>query len=141
MAEATTWGPSQDAESKVVINTVLDNESPQLVILNGDLITGEDTFLPNATNYIDEIVAPLVDRQLLWASTYGNRDSDYNLSRIAILERGKTYSNSLTNSMVSGALAGVSNYYLPVTRQTHPKTPQPLSCGSSIAVVGTTTSN
>ncbi|OGM49753.1 hypothetical protein ABOM_001829 [Aspergillus bombycis] len=113
-AEATAWGPTQDAETKVVINTVLDNESPQLVILNGDLITGENTFLSNATNYIDELVAPLVDRQLLWASTYGNHDSDYNLSRSAILEREKTYSNSLTKSMVSGALAGVSNYYLPV---------------------------
>ncbi|QRD82742.1 Metallo-dependent phosphatase-like protein [Aspergillus flavus] len=113
-AEATTWGPKQDVETNAVINTVLDNESPQLVILNGDLITGENTFLSNATNYIDEIVAPLVDRKLLWASTYGNHDSGYNLSRSAILEREKTYSNSLTKSMVSGALAGVSNYYLPV---------------------------
>ncbi|KAB8264304.1 Metallo-dependent phosphatase-like protein [Aspergillus pseudonomiae] len=113
-AEATTWGPTQDAETKVVINTVLDNENPQLVILNGDLITGEDTLLSNATNYIDQLVAPLVDRQLLWASTYGNHDSGYNLSRSAILEREKTYSNSLTKSMVSGVLAGVSNYYLPV---------------------------
>ncbi|QMW40335.1 hypothetical protein G4B11_003615 [Aspergillus flavus] len=113
-AEATTWGPKQDVETNAVINTVLDNESPQLVILNGDLITGENTFLSNATNYIDEIVAPLVDRKLLWASTYGNHDSGYNLSRSAILEREKTYLNSLTKSMVSGALAGVSNYYLPV---------------------------
>ncbi|RAL10173.1 metallophosphoesterase family protein [Aspergillus homomorphus CBS 101889] len=113
-AEATTWGPKQDVESTAVINTILDNESPQLVILNGDLITGENTFLSNATDYIDEIVAPLVERELLWASTYGNHDSDYNLSRSAILEREQTYSNSLTQSMVSAKLAGVSNYYLPI---------------------------
>ncbi|PYI27716.1 Metallo-dependent phosphatase [Aspergillus indologenus CBS 114.80] len=113
-AEDTTWGPIQDVESTAVINTILDNESPDLVILNGDLITGDNTFLANATDYIDEIVAPLVERQLLWASTYGNHDSDYNLSRSAILEREQSYSNSLTQSMVTGKLAGVSNYYLPV---------------------------
>ncbi|RAH75708.1 metallophosphoesterase family protein [Aspergillus aculeatinus CBS 121060] len=113
-AEDTTWGPIQDVESTAVINTILDNESPDLVILNGDLITGDNTFLSNATDYIDEIVAPLVDRQLLWASTYGNHDSDYNLSRSAILEREQSYPNSLTQSMVAGELAGVSNYYLPV---------------------------
>lgn len=97
-----------------MINTILDNESPDLVVLNGDLITGDNTFLSNATDYIDEIVAPLVERQLLWASTYGNHDSDYNLSRSAILEREQSYPNSLTQSMVAGELAGVSNYYLPV---------------------------
>lgn len=114
IAEDTDWGPEQDVESRTVINTVLDHESPQLVILNGDLITGEDTFLSNATDYVDEIVAPLVQRNLLWASTYGNHDSDYNLSRNAILDRERTYPNSLTTSMVLGKLAGVSNYYLAV---------------------------
>ncbi|OJJ94812.1 hypothetical protein ASPACDRAFT_55609 [Aspergillus aculeatus ATCC 16872] len=103
-AEDTTWGPIQDIESTAVINTILDNESPDLVILNGDLVTGENTFLSNATDYIDEIVAPLVERQLL----------DYNLSRSAILQREQSYPNSLTQSLVAGELAGVSNYYLPV---------------------------
>ena len=96
------------------MNTVLDHEFPQLVVLNGDLITGENTFLHNSTNYVDEIVAPLVQRRLLWASTYGNHDSDYNLSTQAILAREHRYPYSLTNSMVQGKLAGVSNYYLPV---------------------------
>ncbi|PYH99065.1 Metallo-dependent phosphatase [Aspergillus ellipticus CBS 707.79] len=113
-AEDTDWGPEQDVESRGVMNTVLDNENPQLVVLNGDLITGEDTFLSNATDYVDRIVVPLVERNLLWASTYGNHDSDYNLSRNAILEREQSYTNSLTKSMVSGKQAGVSNYYLPV---------------------------
>lgn len=55
-----------------------------------------------------------MERDLTWASTYGNHDSDYNLSRAAILAREQTYSNSLTKSMVSGTDAGVSNYYLEV---------------------------
>lgn len=57
---------------------------------------------------------PLVDRGLTWASTYGNHDSDYNISREGILEREHQWPNARTRSMVPGKEAGVSNYYLPV---------------------------
>jgi hypothetical protein len=96
------------------MNAVLDAESPQLVVLNGDLITGENTLLPNSTHYVDKIVQPLVERNLAWASTYGNHDSNYNLSRQGIFEREHRYPNSLTQSMVPGSNAGVSNYFLEV---------------------------
>ncbi|KAJ5660491.1 hypothetical protein N7507_006942 [Penicillium longicatenatum] len=109
-----TWGPEQDVNSVAVINRVLNAESPDLVVLNGDLITGDNAFLENSTVYIDEIVAPLVERGLTWASTYGNHDSSYNLSREAILAREHRWPNSRTKQMVFGREAGVSNYYLPV---------------------------
>ncbi len=72
-----------------VINEVLDAEKSNidLVVLNGDLITGENSFLENSTVYIDKMVGPLVSRGLTWASTYGNHDSDFNISREGILER------------------------------------------------------
>ncbi|RMZ13233.1 hypothetical protein D0860_02654 [Hortaea werneckii] len=108
------WGPQQDVKSTGVMNAVLDAESPQLVVLNGDLITGENTFLENSTTYIDQIVAPLVERDLPWASTYGNHDSDFNISRRNILGRERLYRNARTSQMVFGEDAGVSNYYLPV---------------------------
>lgn len=114
LAEDLDWGPLQDVYTGIVMNTVLSVESPQLVILNGDFITGEDTFLANSSDYVDEIVRPLVQRGLSWASTYGNHDSDFNLSREAIFEREHCYPNSLTQKMVSGPNAGVTNYYLPV---------------------------
>lgn len=96
------------------MNTILDVESPQLVVINGDLITGENTFKANSSAYVDRIVEPLVNRSLLWASTYGNHDSQFNLSRQEIFAREKKYSNSLTQSMVStySYETGVSNYYL-----------------------------
>lgn len=109
-----TWGPEQDVNSVAVINRVLNAESPDLVVLNGDLITGENAFRENSTVYIDEIVTPLVERGLTWASTYGNHDSSYNLSREAILAREHRWPNSRTEQMVFGREAGVSNYYLPV---------------------------
>ncbi|KAK3686992.1 hypothetical protein LTR37_019244 [Vermiconidia calcicola] len=108
------WGPQQDIWSTHVMNQVLDAEKQQIVVLNGDLITGENTFLENSIDYIDQIVAPLVQRNIPFASTYGNHDSAFNLSREDILGREWTYSNSLTSQMVYGEKAGVSNYYLPV---------------------------
>jgi hypothetical protein len=71
--EATTWGPLQDELSAAVMEIVLGSESPQLVVLNGDLITGENTMKENASYYVDQIAAPLVAAGLPWASTYGSR--------------------------------------------------------------------
>ncbi|EEA22062.1 hypothetical protein EYB25_006705 [Talaromyces marneffei] len=115
-AEDLDWGPQQDINSTRVMNSILDNESPQLVVLNGDLITGENTFKANSSHYLDQIVAPLVGRNLYWACTYGNHDSQFNLSRRDIFTREKRYPNSLTQSMVPpfSYESGVSNYYLPV---------------------------
>lgn len=78
------------------------------------MITGENGFLENATVYIDQIVTPLVQRGLTWASTYGNHDHQFNLSAEAILARERQWPNSRTNQMVFDVDAGVSNYYLPV---------------------------
>ncbi|EED16237.1 conserved hypothetical protein [Talaromyces stipitatus ATCC 10500] len=115
-AEDLDWGPQQDVNSTRVMSSILNHESPQLVVLNGDLITGENTFRDNSSHYIDQIVAPLVERNLYWASTYGNHDSQFNLSRQEIFAREKLYPNSLTQSMVwtYGYDSGLSNYYLPV---------------------------
>lgn len=113
-AEDTLWGPNQDMESTGVMNAVLDSEEPQLVVLNGDLITGENTFLANSTRYLDAIVAPLVHRNLNWASTYGNHDSDANLSRQALFAHETSFPGSLTTDMLGDASAGVTNYVLPV---------------------------
>ncbi|EME39448.1 hypothetical protein DOTSEDRAFT_75202 [Dothistroma septosporum NZE10] len=118
-----SWGPQQDINSVRVLNDVLDAETQQLVVLNGDLITGENQYKFNATNKIDQIVAPIVHRGLPWASTYGNHDSDFNLSRTDILAREQRYANALTRSDVKNANAGVSNYYLPVYPYTNSTTP------------------
>ena len=117
-AEDTLWGPEQDVKSVQVMNSVLDSENTTgLVVLNGDLITGEHTFFQNSTKYLDAVVAPLVKRGVSWASTYGNHDSDFNLSREAIFAEESKYTLSRTKNMVSASDAGVSNYYLPVYGQ------------------------
>lgn len=97
---------------------MLDSEPDiDLVVLNGDLITGDNTFLENSTDYVDQIVRPFAERGLTWASTYGNHDNHFNISGAHILAREKRWANSRTTQMVpspDGDDVGVSNYYLPV---------------------------
>ncbi|KAK0710515.1 Metallo-dependent phosphatase-like protein [Apiosordaria backusii] len=86
------WGPRQDIHSLRVINTVLDQEpTTDFVVLNGDLITGENVYLENGTGYVDLIGKELDKRGVEWGSTYGNHDSDYNLSPTRIYEREKRF--------------------------------------------------
>ncbi|KAI9172358.1 putative inactive purple acid phosphatase [Paramyrothecium foliicola] len=108
------WGPQQDINTVKVLNKVLDFDRPNLVVLNGDLITGENAYLDNSTAVVDQMVEPMVSRGLPWASTYGNHDSQYDLSPEAILEREHMFPGARTRRMVWSREAGVTNYYLPV---------------------------
>ena len=111
---ASSTGPAADASTVRVIGDVLDWENPDLVVLNGDLINGDTSYAHNASLYLDQIVQPMVDRNLTWASTYGNHDHSYPLNGSAIYQRERRFSGSRTISMVNGSLAGPTNYYLPV---------------------------
>lgn len=98
------------------MNTILDSEVPDLAILNGDLITGENTYLENSTHYLDMIVGPLANRSIPFATAYGNHDINYNLSTEALFQREKLLWPELshTKSLINSAAAGVSNYYVPI---------------------------
>lgn len=106
------WGIDQDLNSTRVMNAVLDaEEAIHLVVLNGDLITGENTFKENSSDYLSQIVTPMRDRSIPWASTYGNHDSKFNLSREAIFLAETAFPLSYTQRMDT-SLPGVTNYYL-----------------------------
>ncbi|KAJ5827663.1 hypothetical protein N7447_004426 [Penicillium robsamsonii] len=103
-----------DNKTIAVMRSVLTSEEVQLVVLNGDLISGEATQSSNSSLYVDRIVAPLVDHGLPWASTYGNHDSEVNLNPEEIFHQERKYENSLTQRRVLNSTAGITNYYLPV---------------------------
>ena len=109
----STFGIPADKNSAALMRQVLSQEQPDFVVLNGDLITGENTFAFNSTGYVDQIVAPLVEGGYSWASTYGNHDSKYNLSREALYAEEKKYANAYTQHGPAGT-DGVTNYVLPV---------------------------
>jgi hypothetical protein len=123
-AEDLGWGPAADVKTIEVINKILDMENQQLVVLNGDLITGENVYKHNGTRYLDQIVKPLVQRGIPWASTYGNHDRDYNLAPWELLDAESRYSNyTLTRQMVYGDEVGTTNYYVPVYSSDKSKIP------------------
>ncbi|KAI1398556.1 Metallo-dependent phosphatase-like protein [Hypoxylon fuscum] len=113
--EDSVKGPAQDARTADVVRKVLEYESSQLVVLNGDLISGYGTRADNATLYLDQVVAPIDEAGLPWASTYGNHDNQDYLRSPDLLRREQTYKNSLTQNMLpDNSQAGVSNYFLQV---------------------------
>ncbi|KAH8805775.1 Metallo-dependent phosphatase-like protein [Xylogone sp. PMI_703] len=118
--EEHDWGITQDISSTKVMAAILDYETPDLVVFDGDLITGENTFRENSSNYINVITKSLVDRGVPWASTYGNHDSKFNLSREAIFAAESRFSLSYTQHSPPN-LPGVSNYYLLI----YPASPLP----------------
>ncbi|KAM3440726.1 hypothetical protein NHJ13734_003116 [Beauveria thailandica] len=113
---AAGQGPLWDIKTSTLMGTIMDAEQPQLVVLNGDLISGDEYQGRDILDHVDRIVRPVAARRLPWASTYGNHDSNYNLSRDQMYRREKTYNGSYTERMVTGSRpdAGVTNYYLPV---------------------------
>ena len=96
------------------MNTILFLENPQLVVLNGDLVTGDATSRSNSSAYVDRVVAPLVKNNISWASTYGNHDSATNLCPDDVFRRERVHQKCFTRKMVSDPEAGFTNYFLPV---------------------------
>lgn len=70
------------------------------------------------------MVKPLVERGLRWASTYGNHDSQYNLSRPALFAEESKYSLSYTQH--TSGTSGITNYYLPL---------YPSDCDEPVAIL------
>ncbi|MED6158348.1 hypothetical protein PIB30_031978 [Stylosanthes scabra] len=73
-AESEGWGAVQDVNSVKVMNTVLDDETPDFVIYLGDVITANNIMVANASLYWDQAISPAQDRGIPWASVFGNHD-------------------------------------------------------------------
>ncbi|KAJ8073392.1 hypothetical protein PM082_011667 [Marasmius tenuissimus] len=112
-----TWGPEQDANSTRLMKTVLPDEKPDYVVLNGDLITGENTFRENSTTLIDEIVGPLVEARIPFSSTHGNHDNNPNITHLEEIEREQEItplSYTRAGPPGIGGEGGPGNYWVPV---------------------------
>ncbi|EHA57976.1 hypothetical protein MGG_05689 [Pyricularia oryzae 70-15] len=110
-------GDEKDRNTSRLMEYVIRQESPNLAVLNGDLIAGEDVNKETAASHMYQAVRPMVDSNLPWASTYGNHDSQFNLSRdqMYTAEREGYPALSLTRRMGPEG-AGVSNYYVLVEK-------------------------
>ncbi|KAJ6623711.1 Metallo-dependent phosphatase-like protein [Mycena sp. CBHHK59/15] len=104
--------PMHDAATQRVHATVLDNEKPNYVVFNGDMMTGENVFKQNATNYLDLVYAPTVARNIPFSSTHGNHDNANNIDHQEEIEyeQSKYAALSYTRSDVGPKPYGSGNY-------------------------------
>ncbi|KAH6891872.1 Metallo-dependent phosphatase-like protein [Coprinopsis sp. MPI-PUGE-AT-0042] len=124
--EEGPWGPEQDLNSTRVMKRVLKDEKPGYVVLNGDLVTGENTFKENVTSYLDQIIAPLNDAHVPFSSTQGNHDNQVNVTHLEeILHEQKLAPLSYTRVAPRnvGGQQGEGNYWVPVYRSHSAVTP------------------
>ncbi|KIJ99308.1 hypothetical protein K443DRAFT_624447 [Laccaria amethystina LaAM-08-1] len=120
------WGPEQDKNSIILMKTVLASEKPDYVstsfdasVLNGDLVTGENTYRENSTLLIDQIVAPLNQARVPFSSTHGNHDNQVNITHLEEIEREQKIaplSYTRTAPAGVGGTEGPGNYWVPVYR-------------------------
>ncbi|KIM42443.1 hypothetical protein M413DRAFT_444859 [Hebeloma cylindrosporum] len=120
------WGPEQDVNSISLMDTVLGDEKPDYVVLNGDLITGENTFRENSTSLIDEIVAPLNRAKVPFSSTHGNHDNQANITHAEEITREQKvsrYSYTRAAPRGVGGNLGPGNYWVPIFRNSKDTAP------------------
>ncbi|PRP79923.1 metallophosphoesterase domain-containing protein [Planoprotostelium fungivorum] len=114
-AEETDWGPKQDEDS---LRYILDKEKPDLVVLTGDVITGEEgnNIVDNATTYWRMALSPMIKRKIEWASAFGNHcpiASGINGTRTDLMREDVSHASSRSQFGPSD-IEGVSNYALPI---------------------------
>ncbi|KXN84652.1 putative inactive purple acid phosphatase 16, partial [Leucoagaricus sp. SymC.cos] len=120
------WGPVQDSNSTRVMKRVLKDEKPDYVVINGDLITGENTFRENVTNLMDEIVAPLNAAGVPFSSSHGNHDNQVNITHAEeIAYEQKVAPLSYTRSAPEGigGVEGPGNYWVPIYKNHYDHAP------------------
>ncbi len=87
-------GGTAERRTVEVVAGVLDEERPDLVVLTGDVVDGGESPDPGAA--LRRIVAPIEDRGLSWALTFGNHDDEGALSRLDLLAVAREHPGCLT---------------------------------------------
>ncbi|KZT50667.1 Metallo-dependent phosphatase [Calocera cornea HHB12733] len=111
-----SWGPEQDTNTTIVHGIILDEEQPDYVVFNGDLMTGENVFKFNATGYLDQMFGPTVQRNIPFSSTHGNHDNADNITHLEEIEYEVAHYGRLsyTRADVGPRPYGCGNYWVPV---------------------------
>lgn len=66
-----------DGRTIRLMEAVLDEVNPGLVVITGDMVSETCTATSKVSGTIDEIAAPMIERQIPWIVTFGNHDEDH----------------------------------------------------------------
>lgn len=103
----------RDIGSELVQEKVLMDESPDLVVMTGDSVSGyawdgrQGWFADRWTH----LTSPMIRFNVTWAFALGNHDDEADLTRTEIVALDKTYPLSLTQQGPEN-IHGATNYYL-----------------------------
>lgn len=106
-----------DRRTVELIEKVLDQEQPDVVVINGDVITGGCETRLAVKQAINNVVWPMESRGIPWAVTYGNHDED-SLPQSGVDEAGmlkiyRSYEYNV-NAENSRGVTGTSNTLLTI---------------------------
>lgn len=106
-------GGSCNADSRTLafINSVLESEKPDLVILSGDQVNGETA--PDAQSAIFKFAHLFIKHKVPYAAIFGNHDDEGSLSREALMQLTHALPYSLSEFGPT-TIDGVGNYYIEV---------------------------
>lgn len=110
------WGTGQDRKSKRLMQSVLDAETPDLVVFTGDNITGNALMAYRALRQLTE---PCAERNIPWAAVFGNHDDE----GIASREKQMRLMRALPYCLAAAGpedVDGVSNYVLSIGASQNP---------------------
>ncbi|BEG97771.1 hypothetical protein BSYN_00360 [Bacteroides sedimenti] len=92
----------------VLMRSLIKKEQPDLVIITGDVIVSW-----GATEEWKEVTLPMVEAKVPFAVTFGNHDTETDLTKLQALEVLKTIPYNITYN-AEGGISGAGNCVLPI---------------------------
>lgn len=100
-----------DPRTLKFLNTMLDTEKPDMVVLTGDQIFGDNA--PDAETAVFKALDPIIKRKIPYAVTMGNHDDEGSMTRQEIMSLSANIPYSVA-AVGPEAVAGVGNYVVPI---------------------------
>ncbi|KAK5740048.1 hypothetical protein LTR17_004946 [Elasticomyces elasticus] len=109
--------PSTNCEADVrtleFLESILDSESPDLVILSGDQVEGPSS--PDTQSTLFKLAAPLIERKLPYGAIFGNHDDESSVSLSRSAQMGILQNLPYSLSQPGPAdVDGIGNYVLEI---------------------------
>ena len=106
-----------DRRTVELIEKTLDAESPDFVLINGDVITGGCETRLAVKQAINNVVWPMESRGIPWAVTYGNHDEDSlpqsGVDEAMMLDFYRSYDFNMNAENIAG-VTGTGNTIVPI---------------------------
>jgi 3',5'-cyclic AMP phosphodiesterase CpdA len=112
--ESSAEGCEADPRTLRFLSAVLDHENPDLVVLTGDQIFGQE--LPDLETALFKALNPFISRKIPYAVVMGNHDDEGSLTRAEVMGLALSLPYSVAQTGPP-EIAGVGNYVVTVEGQ------------------------